>query len=122
MRIKSFQMMMLLFSLACLPVRAVNNAVAIGTVDLLQLNSTSAGGSPETVMFTLSEMPTAVWCGPFHRFAVSPVSVTDGQTRKNMVATLLAAKAAGQRLQVAFDNTGAFCDQGYMGIYYIAVL
>jgi hypothetical protein len=34
------------------------------------------------------------------------VTVTDAQTRKNLVALLVAAKAVGQQIQVDFDNTG----------------
>jgi len=41
---------------------------------------------------------------------------------KNMIALLLAAKASGDQVQVAFDNAGGFCDQGHMGVYYIETM
>jgi hypothetical protein len=61
-----FSSHLFLFSLACLPVQGANNANAIGTVNVLQPISTSLQYEPETVVFSLSETPTAR-CGLGHR-------------------------------------------------------
>jgi hypothetical protein len=101
---------------------ATYNATATGSVGTVQQIGTGLSYGPETVVFDLTNMPTATWCSGFHNFAISPSSVTDAQTRKNMIAMLLSAKATGAQIQVGFDNTGGFCDQGFMGIYFLQLL
>jgi hypothetical protein len=40
-----------------------------------------------------------------------------------MIAMILMAKATGTNIQVAYDhNSGGFCDQGFIGVYYIEML
>jgi hypothetical protein len=99
---------------------ATYNATAVGTVGYLQQSSPSVGATPETFIFTISPQPS-VSCGGFNYFIISPNSVTDAQTRKNMIALLLTAKASGSQVEVAYDSTGGFCDQGMIGVYYITV-
>jgi hypothetical protein len=109
--------------LACLGsmyAEATYNATAVGTIGFLQQSSPSVGATPETFIFTISPQPT-VSCGGFNYFIVSPNSVTDAQTRKNMIALLLTAKASGSQVEVAYDSTGGFCDQGMIAVYYITV-
>jgi hypothetical protein len=61
-------------------------------------------------------------CGAFNRFLVSPQSVPDPQTRKNLLALLLAAKTAGLTLQVRYDPDGGHCDQGMISVFFIVIL
>jgi hypothetical protein len=100
---------------------ATTYAVATGTVVNLQQTSTSYGYSPETIAFTLSTQPAAL-CGGFGNFIIAPTSVPDAQTRKNYLAMLLTAKATGIQLQVQYDSSGGFCDQGMTAVYYIIML
>lgn len=100
---------------------ATYNATVIGTVEVVQqISGNLPGYTPETVSFTISGQPT-VACGSFQQFVISPTTVTDVQTRKNMLAILLTAKATGAPLQVAYDSTGGFCDQGMVAVYYLAI-
>lgn len=123
MKINCKRLMLLASSLAILSqAHAAYNATVVGTVETVTQMSTTLQYTPETLVFTLSNSPNATWCGPFHSFVISPSSVADAQTRKNMIAILLTAKAAGGQVQVAFDNAGGFCDQGLMGVYYIVAL
>jgi hypothetical protein len=96
-------------------------ATATGTVHILQQDSTSVGAAPETTVFTISPQPS-VSCGTFSDFVISPNTVTDAQTRKNMVALLLLAKATGNPVEIAYDNSGGFCDQGMIAVYFIEML
>ena len=96
-------------------------ADAVGTVGYLQQDTTNDGSSTETFQFTLSPQPT-VSCGPFNRFLVSPQSIPDAQTRKNLLALLLTAKTAGLTLQVRYDPDGGHCDQGMIAVFYIVML
>ena len=94
---------------------------AAGTVTHIQQESPGLPSSPETFLFQISGQPTGL-CGPFNFFIISPNSVTDAQTRKNMVAMVLIAKAMGSQITVAYDSTGASCDQQYPVVYYIQIL
>lgn len=107
--------------LPCLPARATYNATAVGTVLQVTQYSTSLAYSPETISFVISNQPS-VSCAQFQYFVISPSTVTDAQTRKNLVALLLEAKATGGTVQVAYDSQGGFCDQGMIGIYYVTAL
>jgi hypothetical protein len=77
--------------------------------------------TPETTAFTISPMPTAVPGASYQYFAISPATVPDQQTRKNMIAMLMMAKATGAQVTIAYDNTGGFLDQGMIGVYYVTV-
>jgi len=114
----SLSLTLLLFS----QVQATYNDAVVSTLASVQQMSTTLWFGPETFVFTLDNPPNTTWCGPYHSFAISPATISDAQTRKNMVAILLTAKASGGRVQVAFDNTGGFCDQGFMGVYYVVGL
>lgn len=106
------------FSLAA---GAAYNASASGTVTHIQQEAPSLPSSAETFVFQISNQPTGL-CGPFNFFIISPASVTDAQTRKNLVAMVLMAKAMGSQITVAYDNTGASCDQQFPVVYYIQIL
>jgi hypothetical protein len=101
---------------------ATYNATVVGTVVTVQQMSTSLQYTPETFTFTISTQPTVACGSGFNYFVVSPATVTDAQTRKNFLAMLLTAKAAGASVQVAYDSTGGFCDQGMTAVYYLVVL
>jgi len=97
---------------------ATYNATVIGTITTLTQFGTALQFSPETVMFDLSNQPT-IACPSGSHFVLSPTTIADAQTRKNMLAMLLHAKATGNQVAIAYDNTGSYCDQGYPAVYYI---
>jgi hypothetical protein len=92
-----------------LSAHATYNATVIGTIASLTQFGTALQFSPETAMFDPSNQP----------ILFSPNSITDAQTRRNMLAILLHAKATGGKVEIAHDNTGTYCDQGYPAVYYI---
>jgi len=109
--------------LSSLSTHAAYNSTATGTVVTIQQNSApvSSVTVAETFNFTISAQPN-VSCGNASRqFAVSPNSVPDTQTRKNMLALLMFAKATGGQVEVAYDDTPT-CDQGMLQVYYIVAL
>lgn len=83
-----------LFEPAC----ATYNATVAGTITIVQQDS-GVLFTPETKIFQLSTQPTG-GCA-MRYFAISPATVPDAQTRKDLVATILAAKATGATLEVA---------------------
>lgn len=99
---------------------AVNNASATGTITFLQQMGSSAGYQTETLIFAISSQPGSGICGKPY-FVISPNSVTDAQMRKNYLAMILQAKSTGSTVQIGFDNLGGFCDQQFIGIYYLWV-
>jgi hypothetical protein len=101
-----------------MPARATYNATVTGTITIVQQDS-GVLMSPETTIFQLSTQPT-VAC-TLHYFAISPATVPDAQTRKNMVATILTAKATGATVEVAYDSTGGYCDQQMVAVYYLII-
>ena len=105
------------------PAWSTNNANVTGTIQNLFQYSTSLVGvsSGEQVYFSLSNQPTTA-CQSTAYFAISPATVTDAQTRKNFFAMLMYAKATGAQIQVAYDSTGAFCDQNSIGVYLINIV
>ena len=107
--------------LVSLPAGATYNATATGTVVYVMQDAPSMGYVPETFSFTITNQPS-VSCATFQYFTISPNSITDAQTRKNMIALVLEAKATGGQIEVAYDNTGGFCDQHMIGVYYITEL
>jgi len=106
-----------------LPARAGYNATVTGTVTFVQQMSTSLTAySPETVVFALSTQPTLSCGSGFNNFIISPNSVTDAQTRRNLVVLLLMAKSTGGQVVVGYDTgsaPGNSCDQGYPIVYWI---
>ena len=101
------------------PALATYNATVSGTINIVQQDA-GVLNTPETTIFQLSTQPT-VAC-PLHYFAISPATVPDAQTRKDLVAAILTAKASGATLEVGYDSTGAYCDQGMVGVYWIEIL
>lgn len=102
-----------------IPAQASYNATVIGIVTIVQQDS-GVLMSPETMIFQLSTQPT-VAC-PLHYFAISPATVADANTRRNMVAAILTAKATGATVEVAYDSTGAYCDQQMVAVYYFLIM
>jgi hypothetical protein len=80
-----------------------------GTIVGLGVQSTEQA-PPEVVDIVLNVTPPTTGCpGGTAGFEFSPASVTDAQTRKNMLAVLLAAKVSGIAVKIVYDNAGAFC-------------
>jgi hypothetical protein len=120
------QVLLILFAAALglsQPAAATYNATATGTVLTLQQDSSMDGSTAKTFSFNIANQP-ANSCpgGTFARFLVSPTTVPDTQTRKNMLAILLAAKLAGSQVVVGYDNGGGFCDQRMLGVYWIEII
>jgi hypothetical protein len=107
-------------TLALLPygtARAAWTASASGVVTEIRFFTPDAM-SALAVVFTISPMPSNTGCGSTYGFAISPGSVTDAQVLKNMVATLLTARATGQAVTVGYDSANASCDpSGFPRIY-----
>jgi hypothetical protein len=100
-----------------LAARATYNATVIGTVSTFTQFGTALQFDPETVICDLDNQPT-IPCPQGSHFILSPNTITDAQTRRNMVAILLHAKATGRQVEVAYDNADGYCDQGYAAVYY----
>jgi hypothetical protein len=97
------------------------NATATGTVNFIQQMSPSMG-TAETFLFAISGQPTVTCGSGFHYFIVSPNSITDPQTRKNMLAILMLAKGTAATVVVGYDSAtapGNSCDQGYPVVYWL---
>lgn len=107
---------------ATMPAGATYNATITGTVQYVQQIGPGIGYTPETFTFRLNNQPTIACTSGFQQFIVSPGSINDAQTRKNMLAVLLTAKASGASVTVAYDDAGGYCDQGMPAIYYVTVL
>jgi hypothetical protein len=96
---------------------ATYNTTATGTIVSLSQPSSSLY-APESFIFTISNQPTpTVSCGGYNRFIISPATTADAQTRKNMVALLVAARVSGISVTVGYDSAGGGCDQGEMIVY-----
>jgi hypothetical protein len=94
--------------------------IATGTVTLIQQETAAQGWTAGTFKFQISGQPTVSPCGAFGGwFSVSSNTIPDAQTRTNMLAMLLAAYTAGTQVGVAYDNTGGFCDQLSIGVYFL---
>jgi len=88
----------------------------VGTVVVVGPYGDQAG----TFIFSLSNQPTT-GCSNNSYFEVSPTTVTDAESRRNIFATLLSAKLTGTRVDVVYD-TGSFCDtMGFPAIYSVAL-
>jgi hypothetical protein len=84
-------------------------STASGPVVNLVVSSTEPAGAPEVISFQVSPMPNT-GCPSGSWFYFTPTDISDAQTRKNMMATLLAAKLAGTSINVVYSNT--ICDAG----------
>ena len=106
-----------------IPATATYNATVIGTISTLQQMGTNVGYTAETTTFSLTNQPSTLCSAGYRQFSISPATITDAQTRRNMIAMLLLAKASGASIQVAYDmNNNGYCDQGMPGVYYITVM
>lgn len=104
-----------------IPAYAVRNAQAEGTVKQLQAMGDVEGYSTEVFTFTLTPAPAPVPGAVFQYFSISPQTVPDEQSRKNMISLLMMAKASGAQIAVAYDKDGGFLDNRMIGVYYITV-
>ena len=82
-----------------------------GIVAGMELSTPKSPGV-ETILFQLSNPPPATGCAlPANGwFAFSATTVTDAQARRDLLATLLTAKATGGSVLVVYDDAGANCD------------
>ena len=96
-----------------------------GTVTYLSVLGVNASQAvAEVVIFTLSNPPPMTGCpGGTNFFSFSAKSVTDANTRRNLLSSLLTAKTAGVTVTVSYDDAGAYCDigPGYAAPYSIAM-
>ena len=67
-------------------------------------------------MFSVSTQPTSGCTSPSY-FSVSAATVPDSESRNRMYSMLLLAMSTGRTVNVGYDNTGGFCDNGYLGVY-----
>jgi hypothetical protein len=103
------------------PSHATYNSTVTGTVAYVQQIGPSIGTPTETLAFALTNQPS-IDCSGFQAFTISPTTVPDAQTRKNMLAMLLTAKASGAAVVVGYDsNAGGFCEAGRAGVYWLSV-
>jgi hypothetical protein len=94
-----------------------------GHVISIQPLTPGAGYSGAAFAFTLDSGPaTGCVSGGWKQFIISSASVPDLETRKNLIAAVMMAKAAGSSVVVGYDSTGGFCDQGSYGVYYVSVM
>ena len=112
-------------TLACTPASADYNSTVQGTLTWVeQIGGQSpgmiAGLAAGSIRFKLDNQPT-VNCNGWNAFVIPPTGI-DESTRKNMLAMLLAAKASGASVVVAYDSTGNGCSNGDAVIYYLRVL
>ena len=121
----------LLFSAAVIAVSgwivpaSAATTVVSGTITQLSVlgSNPNYSSSPEIVIFQITNQPTITGCpAPGHFFSFSPASVTDANTRRNMLSALFTARAAGLTITLAYDNAGAYCDTGgYAAPYQISL-
>jgi hypothetical protein len=100
---------MVVAGLAAGPVGATNRAITVTLTNVLVQNQLLQ--LPGTVTFQTSVVPAATGC-PMNNgiFAFSATSVTDAESRRGMLAVLLAAQAQGAPIIVVYDDAGRFCD------------
>jgi hypothetical protein len=104
-------------ALCAVPAAAVWNAETTGTVVWVGMYAPDAAAA-QTVLFRLSNQPTT-GCAANDAFSVSPATITDAQTLKNMVALVMAAKASGAPIMVAHDS-GSVCEpSGRPRVYFV---
>ena len=66
---------------------------------------------PGTVTFHVSVVPAATGCSSNNGiFAFSAASVSDAESRRGMLAVLIAAQAQGAPIILVYDDAGRFCD------------
>jgi hypothetical protein len=118
LRWKSLPATLVTLLLASAPSMA-GQATFTSTVD--GITPFGSGAQTETVAITFANQPT-VSCSGYQEFVISPGTVPDAQTRNNMYALLLMAKATGISVSVAYEGTpNASCESGRAGIYYLTL-
>jgi hypothetical protein len=113
----------LLAATISVPSGATYNASADGTITYLTQMGPSVGFTTGTVVFTIAgQPPNTCQVNGYQQFLISPASVPDVQSRNNMFAILVTAKATGAQVRVAYDNAGGFCDQNSLAVYWLSLL
>jgi hypothetical protein len=88
--------------------------IAFTTGTIVSVFVGGAGTSAEQVTFTMSFPAQTTGCTnpyqPNQIFAFNPTDIVDAQTRKNMLAMLMSARATGSAVTVDWDDAGAYCD------------
>ena len=112
MRRNSLMLVMIMEALM-LPLIAVPAHAAIqtltGTISVLSTPSTT-GNIPGVVDIVLNVSLPATGCpGGTRGFEFDSTSVTDAQTRNNMLALLAGAKFAGATVSILYDDGSANC-------------
>lgn len=108
-------------SLLGAPADAVSYATVTGHVLWVMQIGQNLGYVAETYAFKLDAQPTINCPSGFQEFTVSPTTIADAQTRKNMLAIIMTAKATDAQVTVEYDSSGGFCDQGRPAVYYVLV-
>ena len=111
-----------LIALLCVPVatHATYNAAATGQVLAIQQNGAGMGSTPGNFSFTLNTQPSVTCSSGYPRFSVSSSTIADAETRRNIYALVMAAKAGGSTITVGYDNLGGFCDNGMLGVHWVS--
>jgi hypothetical protein len=111
----------MLLSISAPSSHATYNSTVTGIVAYVSQIGPSIGTPTETIAFALTNQPS-INCGGYQEFTISPTTVSDAQTRKNMLAILLAAKTSGASVNVGYDNVAnGFCEAGRAGVYWLGV-
>lgn len=92
------------------PMTAQAFSTVTGTVVNLTVDANVLGTGAEVVSFQVSNMPNT-GCPSGGWFLFTPADISDPQTRKNLLATLFAAKLSGNSINVVYSNT--LCDAVY---------
>jgi hypothetical protein len=89
-----------------------------GTITVLGVSSTT-GNIPGTVDIVMDQPLAATGCpGGTRGFEFDSGSVTDAQTRTNMLSTLLGAKLAGVTINILYDDGSAHCSTNGFAVPY----
>jgi hypothetical protein len=100
---------MVVAGLAAGPVSATNRAITVTLTNVLVENELQQ--VPGTVTFHTSVVPAATGCTLNNGiFAFSATSVTDAESRRSMLAVLIAAQSQGAPIIVVYDDAGRYCD------------
>jgi|SRR6185437_9890649 len=94
-------------------------STASGTVVNLTVDANVLQTGAEVVSFQVTNMPNT-GCPAGGWFLFTPSDISDAQTRKNLLATLYAAKLSGNSVNVVYSNT--LCDAVYGYAVPIAII
>jgi hypothetical protein len=91
------------------PVAATNRNITVTLNNVLVQNNLQQGAG--TVTFHVSVVPAATGCTLNNGiFAFSAASVTDAESRRGMLAVLIAAQSQGTPVILVYDDAGRYCD------------